>query len=168
MSYRISPMSPNVLRDEITAAVAAYTKAADTPFDVPGVLHKLLSRDEFLGLLRDRVNQAYMPSATGKATYNSKPDYVRKLTEADINTDAKVFFNQGSGYYTEDSHFSGNVDRAIWHYMDLGRFAIITNLANDLTFVALTGTDLGDVHPWTTELLAVDRLVLNDQIDTYC
>lgn len=169
MSYRISPMSPNVMRGEITTAVAAYTQAAKTPFDIPVVLQPLLSRDEFLGLLRARINKGYMPSATGDVQYNSKPEYIRSLSTETIAEDARVFFAHGcSGYFATESWAHAHQTRDIWCYLRVGNVAFITNLTTDATYVAMANEDLGVVVTWTDQLLAVDRVVLDNEIDIYC
>lgn len=169
MNYRISMLLLQAMRRQITSAVEAYEKAAKTPFDIPVVLQPLLSRDEFLGLLRARINKGYMPSATGDVQYNSKPEYIRSLSTETIAEDARVFFAHGcSGYFATESWAHAHQTRDIWCYLRAGNVAFITNLTTDATYVALANEDLGVVVTWTDQLVAVDRVALDNEIDIYC
>ena len=49
------------------------------PFTQPDVIVKRMGREEFLDMLRERINIGYMPTSKRKEGYNSKPEYVRHV-----------------------------------------------------------------------------------------
>lgn len=47
------------------------------PWDLPDKVIERVTANEMLAMLRGRINNGYMPSATGEVKYNSKPEYIR-------------------------------------------------------------------------------------------
>jgi hypothetical protein len=50
-------------------------------YHLPKVVLEGVKRDEFFEMLRKHFNKGYMPSATGEASFNSKPEYCEFVSE---------------------------------------------------------------------------------------
>lgn len=166
--FKTTPLDITNLREYLARSVKETNTAAKTPFDLHPVVETPMSRDEYLGLLRDRINKGYMPSSSGRTQYNSKPEYIQNLDTSSPAVLCRRFSCDGSGYFSEDTYGLGQHVRTIWHWMDLGEFGVLVDLTTDQTWVGLCGATVYGVSEWTDQLISVDRCVLLDKIDTYC
>jgi hypothetical protein len=143
----------------------------DSPFKLPPVTHAPLGVQEFLKMLRSRINQGYMPSATGEQQYNSKPEYLRNL-QLILDKPGQSGLSYGSGFYAQDGAYleytGGKKVHDIYLFLDVSNVAVLVNLLTDEAYVALSGETIGAWEPWTAQLLSVDRHLLAEKIDAYC
>lgn len=166
--YPITPLSVSNVRDQLAASTTTFNAMAKTPFDLHPVIQTPLGREEFLGLLRERINKHYMPSATGSTQYNSKPEYLRNLDKSSPDALCRAFLPYWPGYFSEDSHGLGNDERKLWVFLHFDTWVVLVDLHTDQTWVALAGESLGSAHEWTDQLISVDRLTLLEKIDLHC
>lgn len=153
--------------------------STQSPFDRSAVVMEKLTRKELIDQLRARINKHYMPSATGDVRCNSKPEYLRHsqpfITDApfpnvSVSSDA-------SGYYAFETFSNPRIGdfivptpKDIFLFMDLSPIYILMNLKTEDIRVAFRedGHALNYVK-WEegSEAIAIDRIVLQEVIDTY-
>lgn len=135
-----------------------------SPFSIPPIVMEKVTREEYIKLLRDRVNKSYMPTSSNKVEFNRKPYYIPKL---ESYLDANEELPEGSGYYVE-VEMLGTVKKnvPVWAYLDFVTVQVITNLSTETTFARRDGKKM-PWYRWGVNSIAIDRNILMDKIDTY-
>lgn len=154
-----------------------------SPFDLPAIVMKKVTRAEFLQELRARINKWYMPSATGEVQYNHKPVYVRHqhpFIEDGMWPNASVSHYQSGfvafqryGTTPEDIIVDGQYvipPKAIYLWLDLHPIYILMNLETVDIRVAVEeeGKRLNYVK-WDDDAqeIALDRFKLQNAFECY-
>lgn len=122
---------------------------------LPPVRQEKMFLSEYLGLLREKFNKGYMPSATSAREFNSKPEYVTTVAEIvsqyrgndvysladrfDVRDHASLkMLEQQLG---KDFFYDTNRSHLIYS-VEISGFRIVTNLSDDRTFVTVQRKDL--------------------------
>ena len=154
----------------VVSAKERVSKKIPPAFNLPPVVQEKVSIEEFLGMLRERVNKKYMPTSTGLTKHNSKPEYTDrtisvKMTNLDIvYTIPDISIMDSSGYIC----LEGGNDKPIYAYLDLGTIQIVVNLWTEGVLLKLKEEAIFSF--WSKRsphLLAIDRMKLTEEIDVF-
>jgi len=132
------------------------------PFSFKPIVMPAVTPDEVLGLMRGRLNKEYMPSATGKVEYNSKPEYFNSYYGRRTVHDVADW----SGVYCdEDGHGGCTAARPFWAFIRTTRVDILCNLYTDELTIMRRNPD----GPWLPfdRPCHIDRAELQEQIELY-
>jgi hypothetical protein len=113
-------------------------------FDRPPLELKKITHSRLIHLLRERLNQHYMPSATGTVTVNSKPYYAEERDPAHPSfpkvpgRTSKGWRGGSSTYaFTGEAEYlpGGKLDKTIFANLVVDDFQILVNLSTLATLV---------------------------------
>jgi hypothetical protein len=161
-------MTVTSVRDLLQTSATAANAVAKTPFDLYPVIQAPLGREEFLELLRERINKGYMPTSKGSVQYNRKPEYLQNLDTSSPDALCQAFLPYWPGYFSEDTYGVGGGARKLWVFLNFETWVVLVDLQTEQTWVAVTSPQLGQAHEWTDQLISVDRFILLDRIDIHC
>jgi hypothetical protein len=134
------------------------------PFMIPPLTHSKIKLPELLEMLQERVNQQYMPTATGRVKHNGNPEYI-VLKHPDYSDFPYIDFqNNSSGFYA----FNSVVNKDIFVYLFLQNLHIVVNLKTLATIVKCEDGDL--IFNWSAtpdKGIAIDRLHLRDVLEEW-
>lgn len=167
-------LKTDALKDDITIS------------HLPAIAQKKMKVAEYLGLLREKFNKGYMPSATTNREFNSKPEYVDSpLKISNLYNGNDVYsletisaFSGGEDYVSEftkqtgDAHFFRDESHksTLIYGIEVSGFKILTNLGNDNTYITVQRKD-GTWQDWSKwydfSELPIDRFQLNEILDMF-
>lgn len=127
------------------------------PWDLSDLIVARVTKEEVLVLLRNRINNGYMPTSTGRVEFNSKPEY-EDFPISEWLKPGKEGFYVGSGYYC------GSDRKDIYVGLHVGQFIVVCQLNTEKVWVKVSG---GDYHEWTDQTVPLNRNILEDVVDTY-
>lgn len=136
------------------------------PWDLPDKVIERVTANEMLAMLRGRINNSYMPSATGEVKYNSKPEYIRGGPDQWFEDKLSPFY-AASGCYASDIHSPPYPkDTGIYAVLLITDIIVACQLQTGKLWVSLNEPSLV-WHAWTEQSIPIERNVLASVIDCY-
>lgn len=152
--------------------MAIVTVQSDTEvFERPPLIQEKVSLLEILTMLRERTNRGYMPTATGKVNFNSKPRYM-PVSHPVFTEYPGVGMVCAAEYLAFDTYVDARWSRNIFALMEVDEYNILVDLGK---CTAIVGYRIGEPsqnnYHWVewplddNHKLAIDRRKLEDVID---
>lgn len=133
------------------------------PWDVPPLVMVKVTPQELLAMLRETVNDSYMPSSTGKRQFNSKPTYITGGVEAWLTARLRHAFDDGSGYYADEADTATN---GIYAALHIDMFTVVVKLRTEECWIRHYALE-AEFHRWTDQPVALNRTALTKVFDEY-
>ena len=140
----------------------------DQIFYLPKLVLDKLNREQFLDMLRTRVNKHYMPSARSKMRHNPTP-YYQTNSLKDYSHIPEM--NEGTGFYAFSGSASGS---PIYLNVEIDNFQIVVNLRTDSVMVRIMDISrypvlTDEFIPWTSQVqgLPIDPRAMQEHLDEF-